>query len=511
MRAAMAACARHAALHNALMPEDAKGASPVVEWLHAQGLFPNVEDEEAAARQLRDVAQLAHEQDAIIASIADGLWISDGGGTVLRISATSERLNGVRAEQVVGRRMQDLLAEGLFDRSATLEVLRTGAPVQMLQMRNGRKLALTGIPVRDDTGRLVRVVVYERDITEIDNLHRQLEEQAAMKSRLRDQMVELQLEEVASRRVVARSACMRRALRQAVKVSTVDSPVLVLGESGAGKGVIADVIHKYSSRGGRPFVKINCGAIPESLVEAELFGYEKGAFTGAGPHGKPGYLELADGGTLFLDEVAELPLSSQVKLLRFLEDGKVMRVGGIQSRKLDVRILAATHRDLQQMVEKGGFRLDLFYRLSVIPLHVPPLRERTECVLPTLQHYIDLSAERLGVQRRLSRAATEALLTYPWPGNVRELMNVCERVVVMSEGDLIDVADLPAEIVQRAGRGAGPAAWPEEITLAQAVESTERALLLTARERHRSQGEMAQALGVDQSTIARKLKRYGLG
>jgi PAS domain S-box-containing protein len=500
-----------AVLHNGAMSADAKQGSPIIQWLHGNGLFPDIADVDTAARQLRVFAELTREQDAIIGSIIDGLWISDGDGTVLRVSPASERLNGVRAEQVVGRRMEELVAQGLFDRSATLEVIRTGAPVQMLQVRNGRNLALTGIPVRDEAGKLVRVVVYERDITEIDTLHRELEQQAAIKDRFRDQMLEHQLEEVASRRVIAKSPCMRKALRQAVKVSSVDSTVLVLGESGVGKGLIADLIHKYSSRAGKPLVKINCGAIPESLVEAELFGYEKGAFTGAGPHGKPGYFELADGGILFLDEVAELPLSSQVKLLRFLEDGRVMRVGGIQSRKLDVRILAATHRDLRKMVDQGGFRLDLFYRLSVIPLPVPPLRERTDCILPALRHYIEVSSERLGVQRRLSRAASEVLLAYSWPGNVRELMNVCERLVVMSETEVIDVADLPAEIVQRAGRaGAEPGAWPDEISLAQALESTERALLLKARERHRNQTEMARALGIDQSTVARKLKKYGL-
>jgi len=325
-------------------------------------------------------------------------------------------------------------------------------------------------------------------------------------------MLEMQLESVESRRVIARSACMQKALRQAIKVAGVDSTVLMLGESGVGKGLIGDLIHKYSSRAEKPLVKINCGAIPESLVEAELFGYEKGAFTGAQAKGKPGYFELADGGILFLDEIAELPLSSQVKLLRFLEDGHVMRVGGTESRRLDVRILAATHRDLQAMVGEGAFRLDLYYRLSVIPLSVPPLRERTECILPTIRHYVALYAERLGVRRRLSRAAIDALLGYPWPGNVRELINLCERLVVMSEVELIDVTDLPPDIVRQAGRAAAaPAGWPEEFSLEQAVESTERAMILRARARYGNQASVAKALGVNQSTIARKMKKYGIG
>ncbi|HET9551347.1 MAG TPA: sigma 54-interacting transcriptional regulator [Anaeromyxobacteraceae bacterium] len=465
-----------------------------------------------STRQLWAYEELTREQDAIINSTAEGLWICDGDATVLRVNPASERLNDIRADQVVGRNMRDLVAEGLFDRSATLEVLRTRAPVNMLQARQGRKLVLTGNPVFDDAGKLIRVVVNERDITEIDGLQRELEEQEALRDRFRDQMLEMQLETVESRRVIARSPCMQKALRQAIKVAGVDSTVLVLGESGVGKGLIGDLIHKYSSRAEKPLVKINCGAIPESLVEAELFGYEKGAFTGAQAKGKPGYFELADGGILFLDEIAELPLSSQVKLLRFLEDGHVMRVGGTESRKLDVRILAATHRDLPAMVEQGAFRLDLYYRLSVIPLQVPPLRERTECILPTLRHYVALFAERMGVRRRLSRAATDALLGHPWPGNVRELINLCERLVVMSEAELIDVTDLPPDIVRRSGRATGaPAAWPEEFTLAQAVESTERAMILRARARWGNQASIAKALGVNQSTIARKLKKYGIG
>jgi PAS domain S-box-containing protein len=467
---------------------------------------------ELSTRQLWAYEELTREQDAIINATSEGLWICDGDANVLRVNAASERLNGILAAQVVGRNMRELVAEGLFDRSATLEVIRTRVRVDMLQARNGRKLVLTGNPVFDDAGKLIRVVVNERDITEIEGLQRELEEQEAMKDRLRDQVLEMQVETVESRRVIARSPCMQKALRQAIKVAGVDSTVLVLGESGVGKGLIADLVHKYSSRAEKPLVKINCGAIPESLVEAELFGYEKGAFTGAQAKGKPGYFELADGGILFLDEIAELPLTSQVKLLRFLEDGRVTRVGGTESRKLDVRILAATHRDLQAMVEQGAFRLDLYYRLSVIPLSIPPLRERTDCILPTLRHYVALYAERVGVRRRLSRAATDALLGYSWPGNVRELMNLCERLVVMSEAELIDVTDLPPDLVRRAGRSAGaPTPWPDELSLEEAVESTERALLLRARAKYGNQASIAKALGVNQSTVARKMKKYGIG
>ena len=462
---------------------------------------------ESTARQMRAYAELTHQQDAILNALSEGLWICDGQANVLRINPASERLNDIRAEEVVGRNMQQLVDEGVFDRSATLEVLARRAPVSLLQTQKGRKLALTGIPVFDQQGELIRVVVTERDVTEIEALHRELEEQGAMKDRIRDRMVEMQLEEVESRRIIARSPCMQRALRHAFKVAAVDSTVMIQGESGVGKELFADLIYKYSERAGRPMVKINCGAIPESLLEAELFGYEKGAFTGAQVKGKPGYFELADGGIIFMDEIAELTLSAQVKLLRFLQDGQVMRVGGTQARKLNVRILAATHQDLREMVERGTFRLDLYYRLSVIPISIPPLRERTDCILPLLHHYTDFFAERMGLRRRFTRAASDVLLAYTWPGNVRELANLCERLVVMSESELIGLADLPPDILGKAGLAPH---GPEAQTLNETLERTERTLLMEARQRLGNQMAMARALGIDQSTVARKMKKYGI-
>ncbi len=458
------------------------------------------------------VDELVAELDAIIDSSSDGLWICDANATVIRINPASERINNIKAAAVVGRGMEELLSWGFVDRSAALEAIRNRETVSLLQRNhNGRQLISTGTPVFDAQGNIFRVVVSERDITEIDNLQRELEEQQAFRDQFRHQIVEMQQANLAARQIIAKSPCMLKALRQAVKVSAVDSSVLLLGESGVGKGLIADLIHKNSSRAEKPMIKINCGAIPESLIESELFGYEKGAFTGA-QSGKPGYLELADGGILFLDEIAELPLGSQVKLLRFLEDGKVTRLGDTKPRAVDVRILAATHRDLEEMVRQEKFRLDLYYRLNVIPLYIPAVRERTDCVLPLLRHYIEHFAAKNGLKRRLTLAATDALLAYPFPGNVRELMNICERLVVMSETELIDLKDLPANVIGTVEKATAPGtAWPEEMTLPQAVASIERSLLRRAADRFDNQVQMAEALGVTQATIARKLKRYGIG
>ncbi len=462
----------------------------------------------------RSVQELTWEHDAIIDSSSDGLFVCDGEGKILRVNPASERINQATAAQLVGRDYLEAAEEGLVILpSAALEAIKQRQQVSLLQEnRFGRKLISTATPVFDDAGELIRVVVSERDITEMDRLQRQLEEQQARSDQFRTQMRDLQQKLRDSHPVIARSPGMVKALKQALKVSEVDSTVLILGESGVGKGLIADLIHQHSRRAARPIIKLNCGSIPETLIEAELFGYEKGAFTGAAGS-KPGQLELADGGMLFLDEIAELPLSSQVKLLRFLEDGCLTRLGSTRSRQVDVRILAATHRDLQQMVDSGSFRLDLYYRLSVIPLSIPPLRERQECLVPLIRANIDRFSARSVTSKRLTAAALELLTGYSYPGNVRELMNICERLVVMSDSELIDVNDLPQSVVASAGETAGLSLgrWPEELSMAQILESVERQVLCDASRRHRKQQLIAAALGMSQPTVARKLQKYGIG
>jgi len=475
-------------------------------------LLPPAPTAPDADRRMLDFEALTLELQAIIDSSSDGLFVCDGDANVIRVNPASERIHKRPAVEMVGRNMRELIPEGFIDRSAALEASLQKKVVSLLQnMPNGRKLISIGTPVFDQSGELIRVVVSERDITEIDKLQRELENEAAIKDQYRHEMLAMQQAQLESRKIIARSPNMIKTLRQAMKVATADSSVLILGESGVGKGVIADMIHHNSRRCDRPLIKINCGAIPESLIEAELFGYEKGAFTGASPGGKPGQFELANEGILFLDEIAELPLSAQVKLLRFLEDGRITRLGGTEERKLDVRVLAATHRDLEQMIAKGTFRLDLYYRLNVIPLHVPALRERKDCLVPLIRHYIDHFAAINKETKRLSRAALDALVNYVFPGNVRELMNICERMVVMSETEVIDLADLPTQVVGAVSAGLPEDLdWPESVTLQQALETVERNLLTRTRERYRSQARIAEVLGVNQSTIARKMKRYDL-
>ncbi len=475
-------------------------------------ILDDVTELEKVARRLKNMKRLNMELDAIINTSSDGLWICDADANVIRINRASERINRVSARQVVGRNMRDLEKEGFISRSVTLAVIADQAETTILQItRDGRKLMTTGSPIFDEDGCMFRIVVNEHDITEIDALRREIETQGAIQDQYRRHLYQMQAAELASKTVIAKSPSFVKTVHQAIKAAAVNSTVLLLGESGVGKGLIANLIHQHSQRAKAPMIKLNCGAIPEALVESELFGYVKGAFTGALDTGKPGHVELAHGSMLFLDEIGDLPLPSQVKLLRFLEDGHVMRIGDTTPRRFDVRIVAATNRKLKDMVATGKFREDLYYRLNVIPLRVPPLRERRACILPLLHYYLKYFGKRLGLQRkiRFTRSASDALAGYAYPGNVRELMNLCERLLVMTDKDLIELQDLPEKIEAAQSCPEFHDAWETDgNTLAQILENVERRVLRRALDKMDTQAEMAAALGLNQSTIARKLRKY---
>jgi transcriptional regulator with PAS, ATPase and Fis domain len=277
------------------------------------------------------------------------------------------------------------------------------------------------------------------------------------------------------------------------RVAPTDATLLIRGESGTGKEVIAKAVHHASRRAERPFVAVNCGAVPEPLLESELFGFTRG-----------GLFEEAHGGTLFLDEIAEMPAALQVKLLRALQSGEIRRLGATQATTIDVRVIAATNRDLAAMISGGSFREDLFYRLNVIEVALPPLRERREDIPALAEHFAARSATRLGRDLRLAPETVERLLRYPWPGNVRELENAMERAVVLARGRALTPEDLPPHIAVGLHLGPSPA-LPRQTTLAEA----ERDLILQTLERFgRNHSAAAEALGIGRTTLWRKLKEY---
>jgi DNA-binding NtrC family response regulator len=305
--------------------------------------------------------------------------------------------------------------------------------------------------------------------------------------------------------LVAQSPAMQDVLDLVERVAPTDATLLIQGESGTGKEVIAKAVHHASARATRPFVAVNCGAVPETLLESELFGYVRGAFTGATVN-KIGLFEEATGGTLFLDEIAEMPPALQVKLLRVLQSGEVRRLGATQTATIDVRVVAATHGDLAAMISQGTFREDLFYRLNVIQISLPPLRDRREDIPALAEHFLARSAGKLGRELRLSAEAVERLLRYPWPGNVRELENAIERAAILARGATVDATDLPPHVAAGVQLGPSPT-LPRQITLAE----MERIHILQTLERFgRNHSGAAEALGIGRTTLWRKLKEYGI-
>ncbi len=303
--------------------------------------------------------------------------------------------------------------------------------------------------------------------------------------------------------MVGHSAAMQHVFDRIRQVANADVTVLVQGESGTGKELVARAIHNLSARKGRPFIAANVGALPETLVESELFGYEKGAYSGA-TRQKPGWFEMADGGTLFLDEIGEMPPKTQVDLLRLLEQRELRRLGGEVSIPIDVRLIAATNRDLDELAAEGRFRQDLYYRINVVPLRIPPLRQRRDDIPPLVEHCLQQAEQRYGgPSRRVAPAAMRVLCDHPWPGNVRQLRNLMERLVVTVESPTIHAEDLPQEFrtVPRS----------EVITLEEAVEEAEKQAILAALANcHQHRERTAQLLGISVRTLHYKMNRYSL-
>ena len=392
-------------------------------------------------------------------------------------------------------------------------MLETGRQASVLSHtdKTNKTLIITGNPVYDDNGELSLIVVTERDISQLNQIRRELEQSRQEAEKFKEEYKELSLRELSEHRIVAESEVMRQVLRLALKLAHLGvSNILVLGESGTGKGLLAKLIHKNSRRSDRPLIQINCAALPEGLLEAELFGYEKGAFTGASDRGKPGLFELAQGGTLFLDEIGDLPLSVQAKLLKYLDDNEIMRLGGVKPIKVDCTIIAATNRHLEERIKRNKFRVDLYYRLNAFTISIPPLRERQGDILELVNHYLKKYNQTYGQHKQLSARAFQELAAHSFPGNVRELKNILKTAVVMGDGDLLDEFVVPGQKLDP-GREKGPS---EDIkqsrSLEEAVREAEKAALLQALEHCRTTREMARYLKVSQSTVIRRLRKHRL-
>jgi two-component system response regulator AtoC len=337
---------------------------------------------------------------------------------------------------------------------------------------------------------------------------------AAERERLRREVVRLRkrlLRAEGDTEIVAESEAMKAILDRAHAVAPFDSSVLITGESGTGKEVVAREIHRRSTRANGPFIAINCGAIPDGLLQSEFFGHARGAFTGASED-KPGLFEEADGGSIFLDEIACMDDSLQVKLLRVLDRGEIRRVGETTLRSVSVRILAATNEDVDEALESGRLRTDLFYRLNVMHIHIPPLAERKEDIVPLVEHFVQLFNRKLGAQvRQISREARKALLNYHWKGNVRELQNVVERALILTSGDSIALESLPYEIRTGATRVPALPMAADSLSLKKAYRDVEKTLITRALNRTGgNRSRAASLLEISYPALLQKIKEYGL-
>ncbi|MGI6705164.1 MAG: sigma 54-interacting transcriptional regulator [Clostridia bacterium] len=463
----------------------------------------------AYQNELQNIRELKGDLDIIIDSSYDGIAMTDGRGRVERVNQAFLNLLGEEEGRIIGKSMEELEQEKILYPSATLLVLREKKPITFLQtLRNGKQVLATGTPVFDEQGRVVKVICNIRDFEELQHIKYQLEDNRKENGDVLGQLGKTEGKQRGE--IIAHSEAFSRVLDMAKWVSGVDSTLLILGESGVGKDVVARYVHQCSPRRNGPFVKINCGALPESLIESELFGYEMGAFTGAKRGGKPGLLELAHHGTIFLDEIGDLPLSQQAKLLQVLQEKRITRIEGTRSMEVDIRVVAATNRDLAAMVREGRFRADLFYRLNVVPVRIPPLRERRDDIIPMMYHFLEKWNRKYGTHKIVSPEVKQILLEYPWPGNVRELENLMERLVVTARDEIIQPEDLPPVILKRGNDEKDRVTVKGILPLKKAIEEVEKQIILQARRRYRSTYKIAEVLEVNQSTVVRKLKKYDM-
>jgi len=438
------------------------------------------------------------ELEAIFESSFDEIFVTDQNGVVVRVNSASEKHYNLKAAHIKGKHVKELKKMGIFNPSSTLKVMENKKPVELLQKTNtGRYLHVRAYPLFDQNGELFRIVSFSKDLTELMSLRKKIEQiEGTLETFKKELDYHHELEGI-----VSKSESMNKVLTLVKKVADVESTVLILGETGVGKSLIANTVHQLSRRKKGIFNEINCAAIPESLIESELFGYEGGSFTGASRNKRKGLIEATNGGTLFLDEIGELPFHLQGKLLHVLQDKKVRPIGSQKSISVNVRIIAATNQNLEKKVEEGTFRRDLYYRLNVIPITIPPLRERKEDIIPLAFHFLMKYNQTYQTNVTLSPKVLDTFLEYTWAGNIREVENMIERLVVTSESDEITTKDLPTDIK----KGKMPSIGR---TLNEILEDVEKKIILESYTKHQSTYSVAEELGISQSTATRKVRKY---
>ena len=472
----------------------------------------------SALSHIRTVTNGTIDYQVVVNHLDENILITDGQENVLYVNPAYERNSGIGRESLLGRTISELKQSGsYFTNPVTPDVIREKKRVMKLSFATGteKPSVVVGVPILDEEGNILYVVASNRGLSSFselrDNYHTFLatlhalnEEHSAVKVYENSRMIGHE------EAMVGNSEAMQSILDVVQKISDTNASVLITGESGTGKELVANAIYHTSRRKNKPFIKVNCSSIPATLIESELFGYEKGAFSGASSQGKKGLFEAANGGTILLDEIGDMPLEAQSKLLRVLQNSEVTRVGGTKPIKLDIRVIASTNSDLKKRIQAGSFRKDLYYRLHIIPIHIPPLRERKEDIPLLCEHYLSAFAAQYQRTVSLSKDNMNLLCSYSWPGNIRELRNIMEYLAVCcSDISHIDNSLLRG-ILDFEESPVLPLQDTEGMTLGEAVAQCERELLTKTMAKVRSMKEASLLLGVDTSTISRKLKQYGI-
>ena len=453
--------------------------------------------------ELRYYKEMYEEHKLILDYIYDFISVADGEGNYLRLNKPCFEIFGVSEDEIIGVNASDIEKKGIVKATMTNAVINSNKEETMVQETStGKKLLVTGIPIIEK-GRIKKVINISRDITDIENLNKRLKETTELLEWYRSEIYKKQ--EIMEVLVEGKSLLMKRIYDFIDMVSNIDTTVLLSGETGTGKTSIAKIIHKRSKRAEKPFIHVNCGAIPDNLLESEFFGYVEGAFTGASRKGKKGYFEMANGGTIFLDEISEIPIHLQVKLLHALEESQIYRVGGVAQTKINVRIIAATNKDLQNMVREGRFREDLYYRLNVLSANIPSLRNRKEDLPDLVNHLLSKYNNKYSLNKKLSPKSYEIFLSYSWPGNIRELEHTIERLVITSSDSIINEKNV-LNIIQKINDNKAVEVR-DIIPLKEAVEETEKQLLIKAMEKYKTTRKASEALCIDQSTVVKKLQK----
>lgn len=465
--------------------------------------------------RLKEATNIYREFDTIINYIYDEIFVTDSKGTVLNVNKACERFYNRTAKEIIGRNVKDLEKEGFFSPSITEKVVKTKTIQTVMQTtKNDKKILVTAVPILDKQNKVKEVVCNSRDLTELIDLRRQLEEKENIVKQYSKKIKELRIEGGAEEKLLYASTKMDNIHHLIKKVAISDINILLLGASGVGKTMLAKVIHNNSSRKDKPFQVINCSVIPEALLESELFGYEKGAYTGALKQGKPGLFELAEGGTIFLDEVGEISMQLQTKLLEVIQEKEYRKIGGLKTFTTDFRLITATNQDLSKKIAAKEFREDLFYRINGISVDIPPLSERKDDIGVLSNYFLDQCNRKYGHNKRLSSEVLDIFYEYDWPGNIRQLRNLIERLCLTSEYELIMLGDLPEGLfpkdkVRDRKRIQGAICSINEIpSLNTAVELLEEELIKRAYAKYKNTYKVAEVLGISQPTAYRKIKKY---